>query len=130
MVCDPQQIAFELLLVDDGSKDGSWEAIQSLCAKDPRVRGLRFQFNCGETAASDAGLRAARGTFVMTMDADLQNDPADIPKFFPTLAQGWDCLFGPRVTPRGKGDSFLRVASSRIANWVRNTLSDEHISDA
>ena len=58
-VCDPAGVAFELLLVDDGSKDGSWEVIQGLCARDPRVRGLRFKANCGETAASDAGLRAA-----------------------------------------------------------------------
>src|SRR5579863_3008140 len=79
-VTDPAGIAFELILVDDGSKDGSWAEIEKLAARDPRVRGLKFKFNCGETAASDAGLRAARGTFVMTMDADLQNDPLDIPR--------------------------------------------------
>jgi dolichol-phosphate mannosyltransferase len=129
-VLDAQKIDGELILVDDGSRDGSWSAIQALVAKDPRVRGLRFAFNCGETAASDAGLRAARGTFVMTMDADLQNDPADIPAFLAALAQGWDCVCGTRVATRGQGDSFIRVASSRIANWVRNKLSDEEISDA
>ncbi len=57
-VVDPHNIATEILLVDDGSKDGSWKAIEALVAKDPRVRGLKFAFNCGETAASDAGLRA------------------------------------------------------------------------
>src|SRR6185437_11251591 len=81
-------------------------------------------------AASDAGLRAARGQYVMTMDADLQNDPQDIPKFLEALNQGWDCVCGTRVATRGKGDNFVRVASSRIANWVRNQLSDEQISDA
>jgi dolichol-phosphate mannosyltransferase len=120
----------ELILVDDGSKDGSWAAIEKLVAEDPRVRGLKFKSNCGETAASDAGLRAARGRYVMTMDADLQNDPQDIPKFIEALRKGWDCVCGTRVATRGKGDSFLRVASSRIANWVRNKLSDEKISDA
>jgi dolichol-phosphate mannosyltransferase len=129
-VIDPAGIAAELILVDDGSKDGSWQAIEALVAKDPRVRGLRFKANCGETAASDAGLRAARGTYVMTMDADLQNDPKDIPKFIQALSQGYDCVCGTRVSNRGKGDKFIRVASSRIANWVRNKLSDEQISDA
>jgi glycosyltransferase involved in cell wall biosynthesis len=129
-VVDPNGIDCELILVDDGSRDGSWEAIAALVAIDPRVRGLRFKANCGETAASDAGLRAARGKYVMTMDADLQNDPADIPKFIETLEKGWDCVCGSRVATRGEGDSFVRVASSRIANWVRNKLSDENITDA
>lgn len=129
-VIDPQGIEAELILVDDGSKDSSWKAIETLVAKDPRVRGLKFAFNCGETAASDAGLRAARGLYVMTMDADLQNDPADIPKFLQALSTGVDCVCGTRVATRGQGDNFLRVASSRIANWVRNKLSDETISDA
>jgi glycosyltransferase involved in cell wall biosynthesis len=130
-VVDPNGIATEILLVDDGSTDGSWEAIEALVRKDPRVRGLKFKANCGETAASDAGLRAARGTYVMTMDADLQNDPKDIPAFLAAISQpGVDCVCGTRVKTRGKGDSFVRVASSRTANWVRNKLSDENISDA
>jgi glycosyltransferase involved in cell wall biosynthesis len=129
-VVDPAGIDVELILVDDGSTDGSWQAIQKLVAKDPRVRGIRFRKNCGESAASDAGLRAARGQYVMTMDADLQNDPKDIPKFLEALAKGPDCVCGTRVASRGKGDNFVRVASSRIANWVRNKLSDEQISDA
>ena len=129
-VIDPHGIDAEILLVDDGSTDDSWQAIESLVAKDPRVRGLRFKRNCGETAGSDAGLRAARGKYVMTMDADLQNDPADIPAFLAALAQGWDCVCGTRVATRGQGDNFVRVASSRIANWVRNKLSDENITDA
>ena len=129
-VIDPNGIDAELILVDDGSKDGSWDAIEKLVAQDPRVRGLKFASNCGETAASDAGLRAARGTYVMTMDADLQNDPADIPKFLEALSQGWDCVCGTRVATRGQGDNLVRVISSRTANWVRNKLSDENITDA
>ena len=130
-VCDPQNIRFELILTDDGSKDGSWPAIEKLVATDPRVRGQKFEFNCGETAASDAGMRAARGLYVMTMDADLQNDPKDIPAFLAALAQpGVDCVCGTRVETRSRGDNFIRVASSRIANWVRNKLSDENITDA
>jgi len=130
-VVGPRNIDTEIILVDDGSKDGSWETIESLVKKDPRVRGLKFQFNCGETAASDAGIRAARGKYVMTMDADLQNDPRDIPTFLEAFEKtGCDCICGTRVATRGKGDSFIRVASSRIANYVRNRLSDEQISDA
>ncbi len=130
-VCDPQKIDFELLLVDDGSKDNSWPEIEKLSAKDPRVRGLKFKFNCGETAASDAGLRAARGKYVMTMDADLQNDPKDIPAFIKAFeANNVDCVCGTRVATRREGDTFVKVVSSRIANWVRNRLSDENISDA
>jgi dolichol-phosphate mannosyltransferase len=129
-VIDPNGIDAELILVDDGSKDDSWKVIESLVQKDPRVRGVKFKFNCGETAASDAGLRAARGKYVMTMDADLQNAPADIPAFLKALETGVDCVCGTRVATRGQGDDFLRVASSRIANWVRNKLSNETISDA
>src|SRR5439155_24167887 len=129
-VIDPQKIDAEIIFVDDGSKDGTWSAIEARAALDPRVRGLKLKKNCGETAACDAGLRAARGRYVMTMDADLQNDPADIPKFLDALSQGWDCVCGTRVETRGKGDNFVRVASSRIANAVRNKLSQEQISDA
>jgi glycosyltransferase involved in cell wall biosynthesis len=129
-VLDADQIDGEIVLVDDGSTDGSWAQVEKLVALDPRVRGLKFAANCGETAASDAGLRAARGRYVMTMDADLQNDPQDIPKFLEALEQGWDCVCGTRVATRGRGDNFVRVASSRIANSVRNKLSDEEISDA
>jgi glycosyltransferase involved in cell wall biosynthesis len=129
-VVDTNHIDAEIILVDDGSTDDSWKVIESLVEKDRRVRGIKFQFNCGETAASDAGLRASRGRYAMTMDADLQNDPADIPKFLEALASGVDCVCGTRLGTRSKGDSFIRVASSRIANWVRNKLSDDNITDA
>src|SRR2546430_14649004 len=100
-VADENAVALELILVDDGSGDGSWKVIEALVEKDSRVRGLKFAANCGETAASDAGLRAARGQYVMTMDADLQNDPKDIPGFLAKLGEGWDCVCGTRVAVRG-----------------------------
>jgi dolichol-phosphate mannosyltransferase len=129
-VIDPISLSAELILVDDGSTDDSWPQIQKLVEKDPRVRGVKFKKNCGETAASDAALRAARGKYVMTMDADLQNDPKDIPAFLAALEKGWDCVCGSRVATRKKGDSRVKVISSRIANAVRNKLSSENISDA
>jgi glycosyltransferase involved in cell wall biosynthesis len=129
-VLDRDSIDAEIIFVDDGSRDSTWSMIQKSASADPHVRGLKLKQNCGETAACDAGLRAARGKFVMTMDADLQNDPAEIPRFLAALDEGWDCVCGTRVQTRRQGDSFVRVASSRIANAVRNKLSDEKISDA
>ena len=126
---DPLHLPYEVVITDDCSKDKSWEILKELAAADPRVRGQRFAFNCGESAASWAGLKAARGKYLVTLDADLQNDPKDLPKFLEALKQ-FDCVCGTRVKARGEGDNFIRVASSRIANWVRNKLSGEQIADA
>ena len=126
---DPLHLPYEVVITDDCSKDKSWEILKELAAADPRVRGQRFAFNCGESAASWAGLKAARGKYLVTLDADLQNDPKDLPKFLEALKQ-FDCVCGTRVKARGAGDNFIRVASSRIANWVRNKLSGEQIADA
>ena len=126
---DPLKIAYEVVITDDCSKDKSWEILKQLAAEDPRIRVQKFAFNCGESAASFAGLKAARGKFLFTLDADLQNDPKDIPKFLEAI-KNFDCVCGTRVKVRGEGDHFIRVASSRIANAVRNKLSGEQISDA
>ncbi len=126
---DPLNLPYEVVITDDCSRDKSWEILKELAAGDPRVRGQRFAFNCGESAASWAGLKAARGRYLVTLDADLQNDPRDLPKFLEALKH-FDCVCGTRVKARGEGDNFIRVASSRIANWVRNKLSGEQIADA
>jgi len=126
---EPLQLSYEVVITDDCSKDKSWEILNELAGSDPRLRVQRFAFNCGESAASWAGLKAARGQFLVTLDADLQNDPKDLPKFLEALKK-FDCVCGTRVATRGEGDSFIRIASSRIANWVRNKLSGEQISDA
>lgn len=126
---EPLKVPYEIVITDDCSKDKSWEILQELAAGDPRIRVQRFAFNCGESAASWAGLKAARGQFLVTLDADLQNDPRDLPKFLVALKH-FDCVCGTRVQTRGKGDNFIRIASSRIANRLRNSLSGEQISDA
>ena len=126
---DPLKISYEMVITDDCSQDNSWKLLKDLAAEDTRIRVQRFAFNCGESAASWAGMKAARGRFLVTMDADLQNDPRDLPKFLEALKQ-FDCVCGTRVDTRGKGDNFVRIASSRIANCVRNWLSGEKISDA
>ena len=69
------------------------------------------------------------GKFIVTLDADLQNDPRDVPEFIKALEKA-DCVCGSRVGARGEGDNFIRIASSRIANWVRNKLSGENVTDA
>jgi dolichol-phosphate mannosyltransferase len=126
---DPLGVSYEIVITDDCSKDGSWPILKELAADDPRIRVQRFAFNCGESAASWAGLQAAGGQYLVTLDADLQNDPKDLPRFLEAL-KGHDCVCGTRVKTRGGGDNFVRIASSRIANWVRNMLSGEQISDA
>ena len=126
---DPLKLPYEIIFTDDASHDQSWEVLKELGASDPRIRAQRFAVNCGQSAALWAGLKAARGQYLFTLDADLQNDPKDLPKFLEALKQ-FDCVCGTRVEARSQGDSFVRVASSRIANWVRNKLSGENISDA
>jgi glycosyltransferase involved in cell wall biosynthesis len=126
---DPLKVTYEVVITDDCSKDKSWEILKELAAADPRIRPQRFAFNCGESAASWAGMKAARGRCIVTVDADLQNDPKDLPGFLKALEK-FDCVCGTRVATRGQGDNFVRIASSRIANWVRNKLSGEQISDA
>ena len=127
-VLDGQRLSFEVVFVDDGSRDRSAEIIRGFRDRDARVRLVRLKANAGETAATDAGFKAARGRWVVTMDADLQNDPHDIPAMLAQLEQ-WDAVTGWRVD-RGQGDGFVRRVSSRIANRVRNALSEETIQDS
>ena len=126
---DPLQRTYEIVIADDFSSDNSWAVLKELAAADPRVRGLRFAYNCGQSAALWAGMKESRGRYIITLDADLQNDPRDIPAFIKALEQA-DCVCGSRIGARGEGDGFVRIASSRIANWVRNQLSGENVTDA
>jgi len=120
---------YEIVVTDDRSTDDSWALLKDLAAQDPRLRAQRFERNCGQSAALWAGMKAARGRYIVTLDADLQNDPKDAPKLLAAL-KDFDCACGSRVAARGRGDNFVRIASSRIANWVRNQLSGENITDA
>jgi dolichol-phosphate mannosyltransferase len=127
-VLDRLGLAFEVIFVDDGSRDRSAEIIRGFREADARVRLVRLKENGGETAATDAGFKAARGRRVVVMDADLQNDPRDIPTLLSHLDH-WDAATGWRVQ-RAQGDGLVRRVSSRIANGLRNWVSDESIHDS
>jgi dolichol-phosphate mannosyltransferase len=126
---DPLDLSYEVVITDDCSTDNSWGVLKQLAANDPRLRIQRFKFNCGESAASWAGMQVTRGRYIATLDADLQNDPKDLLAMLEAL-QDADCVCGTRIATRAKGDKRIRIASSRIANWVRNKLSGENVSDA
>jgi glycosyltransferase involved in cell wall biosynthesis len=120
-----ERVAWELVLVDDGSRDGTREVIRALSCEDERVRGVGLAANCGQTAALAAGIRHARAPLLATLDADLQNDPSDLVKLLEALGD-YDAVVGVR---RLRRDSWLKRASSRVANSVRNALTGDDIAD-
>ena len=122
----PLGLAYEVLYVDDGSTDGGLEMLREMAARDGRIRILRHRRNAGQSAALASGFRAARGEIVATLDADLQNDPADLPRLLARLDEGYDVVSGVR---RNRQDTWVRKVSSRIANSVRNWATDESITD-
>ena len=117
--------SFELVVVDDGSVDRTFSILRRLKPGMPELRALCLTRHCGQTAAMDAGFAHARGDIVITMDADRQNDPADIPRLL-EMTNEWDVVCGRR---RKREDNLVRRISSRIANRVRNRLTRETIRD-
>jgi glycosyltransferase involved in cell wall biosynthesis len=113
---DPLGIDYEILFVDDGSIDGSFAVLESLAARDRRVKVVRLRRNFGQTAALQAGINHASGEVLVTMDGDLQNDPADIPALLTKLDEGYDAVLGLRAN---RQDHFLvRKLPSWMANWL------------
>ena len=119
---------YEVIFVDDGSTDGSPAVLSRLAGEDPAVRIVHQRRNSGQSAALDAGFRFAKGGIVVTLDADLQNDPADIPKLLELLEEpsDHDVVCGVRTH---RQDTWVRKVSSRIANGVRNRVTHESIAD-
>lgn len=117
----------EILLVDDGSKDRTLERSIALCREYPRLRVVEFRRNYGQTPAMAAGIDLARGDIIVTMDGDLQNDPADIPLFLDKIHEGYDVVVGWRHNRRDKLVS--RKIPSRIANWLIGRVTGVQIKD-
>ena len=122
---------FEMICVDDGSRDGSFAALTELRAQDERIRVIRFRRNFGQTAAFAAGFDRAEGDIVITMDADLQNDPADIPKLLAKIEEGYDVVSGWRVErwQEGFASQITRKIPSMTANWLISTGTGVHLHD-
>lgn len=124
---EPTGLGFEILLVDDGSKDLTIPRVRELVARDHRLRMLRFQRNYGQTSAMTAGIEFARGRFLVTMDGDLQNDPADIPQMLEKMKEGYDLVVGWRMKRQDKWLS--RKLPSMIANRLIGRVTGIRIRD-
>jgi dolichol-phosphate mannosyltransferase len=116
----------EVFFVDDGSRDGSWEVITELARHDARVHGIRFRRNFGKAAALSAGFHAARRDLVLTLDADLQDDPAEVPRFLAALAEGLDVVSGWKKT---RYDPWHKVWPSRVFNWLVSRVTGVRLHD-
>ena len=122
---EPAGLSYEVIYVDDGSTDSSPAVLERLAREDPRTRIVRQRRNSGQSAAFAAGFRHARAPVVVTLDADLQNDPADIPRLLERM-DGFDVVNGVRAR---RQDSWVRKISSKIANGVRNRVTHESVTD-
>jgi len=124
---EPTGRSYEILAIDDGSTDGSAKKLESAHAADPRVKVIQFRRNFGQTAAFTAGFDYAEGEWVITIDADLQNDPADIPKLLAKAEEGYDIVSGWRVK---RQDAFvMRKLPSKVANWLIGKVTGVAIHD-
>jgi glycosyltransferase involved in cell wall biosynthesis len=125
-VAAAQGYELDVVMVDDGSTDGSWEVIRRLAAVDPRVTGLRFRRNFGKAAALSAGFAQSRGELVMTLDADLQDDPREIPRFLAEIGNNLDVVSGWKKV---RHDSWHKVLPSRAFNWMVSWFTGVKLHD-
>jgi len=118
--------SFEVIVVDDGSKDSTWSIVERMHEEDPRIRGVRFKRNFGQHPAMHAGLVRARGEVVVTMDGDLQNEPSDLPKLIEAVEGGVDVASGRRS---GREDSWGRTLPSKLINTMLRSFTQANITD-
>jgi glycosyltransferase involved in cell wall biosynthesis len=123
----PLGVDFEMVFVDDGSVDSTIQIATALANRDPRVRVIKFRRNYGQTPAMAAGIEHARGEILVTMDGDLQNDPADIALFLEKMAEGFDIVVGWRYNRQDKLVS--RKLPSKVANWLIGKVTGVPIKD-
>ncbi|GIW82329.1 MAG: glycosyl transferase [Gemmatales bacterium] len=124
---EPLDLEFELVFVDDGSTDGSYHVLADLAQRDRRVKVVRLMRNFGQTPALRAGIDWSRGKLIVTMDGDLQNDPADIPRLLDKLREGYDAVLGLRA--RRQDNFLLRKLPSLVANWIIRKVTGVPIKD-
>jgi glycosyltransferase involved in cell wall biosynthesis len=124
-VVDEQGYNYEIVFIDDGSSDKSLEIMENLNKDDKNVKVVVFEKNCGQSAAFDAGFKNATGEYVVTLDADLQNDPADVPKMLEYI-NDYDVVCGFRAK---RQDNFIRRIGSKVGNFIRNKLTNDNIID-
>ena len=117
--------SYECIFVDDGSIDGSYQKIKATCNENEHFKMVTLRRNYGQTTALDAGFKAAKGEYIIMMDADLQNNPCDI-KILLENIDNYDMVYGCRLK---RNDPFLKRMSSKVANYVRNSLTNEDIKD-
>lgn len=126
-VCKQEQLSYEILLLDDGSTDESWKIIQSLRNDDPNVRGFRFRTNYGKSAALNVGFAEARGEVVITMDADLQDSPDEIPGLRSMiLNEGYHVVSGWK---KKRYDPLSKTIPTKLFNWATRKISDLELHD-
>ncbi len=125
-VAQAQGYQLEIIFVDDGSRDGSWAVIRRLAGSDQRVRGIRFRRNFGKAAALSAGFADAQGELVVTLDADLQDDPHEIPRFVDIMGDQYDVVSGWKQLRR---DPWHKVLPSRVFNWMVSRLTGVRLHD-
>lgn len=123
----PDEYDYEIVFIDDGSEDTSWGIVEAMADTDPqRIRGLKFRCNVGKASALTAGFRAAHGEIVFTMDADLQDDPTEIPRFLEKLNEGYDLVSGFKQV---RHDPWHKVLPSRIFNWMLSRIGGVKLHD-
>ena len=126
-IVQSNHLSYEVIFVDDGSTDHSWQVIEELSLKDPNVRGIKFRRNYGKSAALNSGFRAARGEVVITMDADLQDSPEEIPELYKMIKQeGFDLVSGWK---KRRHDPFSKTIPSHLFNWVTRKTSGIKLHD-
>ena len=116
----------QLVFVDDGSTDESWQIVHELASADPRVQAVRLRRNFGKAAALSCGFAESRGELVMTLDADLQDDPEEIPKFLEKMKGGFDVVSGWKKV---RHDPWHKVGPSRVFNWLVSSLTGVKLHD-
>ncbi len=119
--------AYEIIFVDDGSEDKTWEIVERLSATNPKLRAIKLSGNYGQTSAMVAGFNCAKGEIIVTLDGDLQNDPSDIPKLVEKIEKGYDIVSGWR---KNRKDNFLRVFLSKVANAIISLSTGIRLHDS